>query len=589
VTSSLEKPPFLALEERRLPRLVERGARSEEHASRDVMLAKILDVALDVLDGDRGAIYLHDPATGELYTTHAEGLSGRELRIDPVNGLAGAAFSAGQIVNTADAYHDPRFDPWLDQAIGYRTSSALCAPIFGSDQSCLGVVELLNKKHGTFSTPDERRLEGLASQMAVALDYSRLFDQMLTIKSHNESMLRSLTNGVITVDLDRVVTYINPAASRILHLDGDAAVGRSLDDIFDGFNAWVADAMSEASASGEEKLLPNSEFFIASHDDWVAANLAVVPLRDTKQTALGVMLVIEDVQREKELRRTMSRYLSNEVIDRLMVQADGGLGGTSQEVTILFSDIRGFTPLTERLGAPETVSMLNEYFSFMEDVVTNRSGVIDKYIGDAIMALFGSPFPSDNDAANAIQAAGDMFHVLQILNTHRLAEGKSAIRIGVGIGTGTVITGNIGSPKRMDFTVIGDAVNLASRIEEATKTYGADILVCGTTRARVTPTPRARRLDLIRLRGQTRPIELWEILAHRPDIPDAVIDTYARGLEDYLAGNWRPAVEHFDNVLAIRGDDRPAALMAERCRQFLAGPPERWDGAVSQQDKDIGL
>jgi adenylate cyclase len=588
MTASLENPPFLARETRPSPRLVERD-RPEEVSSRDVMLSKILAVSLDVLDGDRGSIYLHDPATGELYTTHAEGLDGRELRTDPGSGLAGAAFRSGEIVNTPDAYHDPRFDPWLDQAIGYRTSSALCVPIFGSEGNCLGVVELLNKKHGTYSTPDERRLAGLASQMAVALDYSGLFDQMLTIKSHNESMLRSLTNGVITVDLDRVVTYINPAASRILYLDSDGSVGRPLDDIFDGFNAWVADAMSEASASGEEKLLPHSEFFIASQDDWVAANLAVVPLRDIKQTALGAMLVIEDVQREKELRRTMSRYLSNEVIDRLMVEADGGLGGTSQEVTILFSDIRGFTPLTERLGAGDTVSMLNEYFSFMEDVVTNRGGVIDKYIGDAIMALFGSPFPSENDAANAVQAAGDMFHVLQILNARRSAEGKSEIRIGVGIGTGTVITGNIGSPKRMDFTVIGDAVNLASRIEEATKTYGADILVCGTTRARVTPMPRARWLDMIRLRGQTRPIELWEVLAHRPDIPDTVIDTYARGLEDYLAGNWRRAGEYFENVLAIRGDDRPAALMADRCRLFLESPPKRWDGAVSQQDKDLKI
>ena len=398
-----------------------------------------------------------------------------------------------------------------------------------------------------------------------------------------ESMLRSLTNGVVTIGLDRNVTYVNPAAGRILRLDGEAAVGRALDDLFEGFNAWVIEAIDEASVGAGEKLLPNSEFYIPSDDDWIAANLTIVPLRDTDQSSLGMMLVIEDVQREKELRRTMSRYLSNEVIDRLMVSGDAGLGGSSHEVTILFSDIRGFTPLTERLGAGETVSMLNEYFSFMEDVVTNRGGMIDKYIGDAIMALFGSPFPSPYDAPNAVQAASDMFQVLQILNARRAEEGKAAIRIGVGIGTGTVITGNIGSPKRMDFTVIGDPVNLAARTEAATKSYGADILVCDTTWSRLTETPRARLVDIVRLRGQTRPTELWEVLAHRPDIPDAVIDAYARGFGAYRAGDWQPALTDFAAVLALRPEDKPAALMTERCRYFLAAPPRNWDGAVDQE------
>jgi adenylate cyclase len=531
-------------------RLLARSDRLDDASSRDVLLAKILAVALDVLDADRGSIYLQDPATGELYTRHSEGLGANELRIDPAHGLIGAAFRSADIVNTADAYHDPRFDPRFDRETGYRTSSVLCAPIFGGGGDCVGVVQLLNKKHGTFSTPDERRLAGLASQMGIAVDYARLFDQILT--------------------------------TRILYLDGDSSVGRPLAEIFDGFNAWVVEAIDEANASGEEKSLPNSEFFIASQDDWMAANLAVIPLRDSKQTALGAMLVIEDVQREKELRRTMSRYLSNEVIDRLMVQADGGLDGSSQPVTILFSDIRGFTPLTERLGAGETVALLNEYFSYMEDVVTNRSGMIDKYIGDAIMALFGSPFPSDNDAANAVQAAGDMFQVLQILNARRLAEGKGVIRIGVGIGTGTVITGNIGSPKRMDFTVIGDPVNLAARIESATKTYGADILVCDTTWARLPEPPRARRLDVIRLRGQTRPTDLWEILAHRPDLPDALIAAYGEGLDAYLAGDWSQGLRRFEEAVAIHPDDKPSALMAARCRRFLAVPPAEWQGVVDQ-------
>lgn len=564
-----------------LPRLAERPvARPEDVAGRELMLAKILAVALDVLDADRAAIYLHDRESGELYTSHADALDGREFRIDAASGAAGLAFRAARIVNIADAYHDPNFDPWLDATTGYRTGTVLCAPIFASRGDCVGVVELLNKKHGTFSTPDERRLAGLASQMGVAVDYARLFDQILTIKSHNESMLRSLTNGVITVDLAGIVSYMNPAAGHILRLDAEASVGRALAEIFEDFNAWVIEAIGEATASGEEKSLPNSEFFIAAEDDWIAANLAVIPLReDTQHTALGAMLVIEDVQREKELRRTMSRYLSNEVIDRLMVQGDSGLGGKAHEVTILFADIRGFTPLTERLGASETVSMLNEYFSFMEDVVTNRSGMIDKYIGDAIMALFGSPFPSPLDAANAVQAAGEMFQVLQILNARRAAEGKGAIRIGVGIGTGTVITGNIGSPKRMDFTVIGDPVNLAARVEAATKMYGADILVCGQTWSRLPEAPRARRLDVVRLRGQRRPTELWEVLDHRPDISDAAIADYARGLDAYMAGRWQQAIQHFEAVLAER-DDRPAALMIERCRQAIASPPADWDGIV---------
>jgi adenylate cyclase len=396
-------------------------------------------------------------------------------------------------------------------------------------------------------------------------------------------MLHSLTNGVITADPAGVLTYINPAACRILRLDGASAVGAPLADSLHGFNAWASEAIELASASGEEQALPDSEFYIESEDDWIAANVIVVPLRGESAEALGTMLVIEDIQREKELRRTMSRYLSNDVIDRLMAQGDAGLGGNTHEVTILFSDIRGFTPLTERLGAGETVSLLNEYFSFMEDVVTNRRGIIDKYIGDAIMALFGSPFPSENDAANAVQAAGDMFYVLNLLNARRAEEGKAAIRIGVGIGTGNVITGNIGSPMRMDFTVIGDPVNLAARIEEATKTYGADVLVGDATWERLAEKPRARRLDIVRLRGQTRPTELWEILTHRPDISDAAIALYARGLDAYLAGDWSAALACFEEALADCPGDRPPAAMAERCRAFLHAPPQDWTGVTDQE------
>ncbi|HVB16149.1 MAG TPA: adenylate/guanylate cyclase domain-containing protein [Stellaceae bacterium] len=561
-------------------RLIEQHRPTEDLSGRELILSKILAVAIDVLDADRAAVFSYDPLTEELGTRQAEGLGARELRIDSGLGLVGAAFRTGEIVNVADAYLDARFNPALDWQTGYRTRSVLCAPIDGNDGRRVGVVQLLNKRRGVFTEADERRLRGLASQMGITIDYAALFEQTLSMKSYNESMLRSLSNGVITVDLARVVTFVNQAACKILRIDGESAVGRRLGEIFDGLNGWVVQSVEDSGLDGAEKLLLNSEFYIDGEDAWVGANLTLVPLRDGKQTPLGTMIVIEDLQRENELRRTMSRYLPNEVIDRLMDDQEGGLGGSSHEATILFSDIRDFTALAERLGAGETVSMLNEYFSFMEDVVTNRGGMVDKYIGDAIMALFGSPFPTDNDAGNAVRAAIDMFQALQILNARRAAENKAAIRIGVGIGTGNVVTGNIGSPKRMDFTVIGDSVNLASRMEAATKLYGADILVCGTTWARLKAAPRARRVDVVRLRGQTKPTDVWEIVEHRPDISDDALAAYACALDAYRAGEWTRALDRFAEAVALRPDDKAATLMAERCHRFVDTPPGRWDGVA---------
>jgi adenylate cyclase len=157
-------------------RITEPVGAGEDVSGRELMLSKILAVAIDMLDADRGSIFLYDRATDELCARHADGLGGRELRIDPGLGLVGAAFRSGEIVNIADAYQDPRFHPALDWRTGYRTRSMLCAPIFGNDGQRVGVVQLLNKRRGNFTAADERRVKGLASQMGVAADYSQLFE-----------------------------------------------------------------------------------------------------------------------------------------------------------------------------------------------------------------------------------------------------------------------------------------------------------------------------------------------------------------------------------------------------------------------------
>ena len=205
-----------------------------------------------------------------------------------------------------------------------------------------------------------------------------------------------------------------------------------------------------------------------------------------------------------------------------------------------------------------------------ELIALKYGATLDKYVGDAIMAVFGLPFAAENDVHNSVQAACDMLQVLELLNARRAAAGSGIIRIGVGIATGTVIDGNIGSPRRMDFTVIGDAVNLASRIESMTKLYGADILICAETRKRLAGTPKMRRIDVVRVRGQTRPTNIFEVLEHRAAVwtpaLDEAIATYEAGLDAYLAGDWTTAQERFEVSLRLRGEDKAVPIT---CRWSL--------------------
>jgi adenylate cyclase len=573
--------PWLAEGGRLVPRS---GAEFEsgDASGRELILSRILAVALDILTADRGWILLYDPATDELCTTQSQGIGNQQLRIGVNDGIAGAAFRTGELVNIAEAYQDPRYNPAVDWQIGYRTRNIICAPIFSAEGQRLGVLQLVNKRRGAFDAADESHVKSLAAQIGVTLDYTVLFEQVLRMKSHNESMLRSLTNGVLTIDMRGEVTFANQAVLTILRRSEADTLGSPLMRIFGEMNAWILEAIDEVANGRAEKQLPNSDFYIESADEWVSANLAILPLLDAGRTTLGFMLVIENLERERELRRTMSRYLSNEVIDRLIQDSGEALGGTAQVATTLFSDIRGFTALSEALGPAGTVSMLNEYFSYMEDVLSNRSGIIDKYVGDAVMAVFGLPFPGDADAENAVQAACDMMQVLGLLNQRRAAASEGLIRIGVGIATGSVIAGNIGSPKRMDFTVIGDPVNLASRIEALTKVYGVDILICEETRRRLTLPLKQRRLDVVRVRGQLRATALYEVLEHRVAEGGAALDgslaAYESGLVAYLAGDWENALGRFETALRLRAEDTAAVLMIERCRRYRAEPPTDWDG-----------
>ena len=555
----------------------------------ETLLGKVISATTDMLEADRSTLFMHDQDTGELWSRIAEGLSVKEIRFPATAGIAGACFASGETINIPDAYADDRFNREVDRNTGYRTRSILCMPVVNKQGTRLAVIQVLNRKGGPFNATDEKRLRAFTAQIAIALENARLFEDVLNERNYNESILKSLSNGVLTLDADRRLIKANDAALRLLGWDLDAQLERDIAELFpEADNAWVLDALEKTAASGEVDIAVDAGLRL---DDGglASVNLSTVPLIDVNERAIGYMLVMEDITREKRVKATMARYMTKEVADKLLESGEDALGGTAQVASVLFSDIRRFTTISEELGARETVSMLNEYFTDMIDVVFSHGGILDKYIGDAIMALFGTPFPGERDADNAVDTAMGMLSVLTGLNERRAAQGKPALDIGIGISTGELVAGNIGSPKRMDYTVIGDTVNLAARLESATKYYGVPVLLSEFTVQSLRTPRRLREIDLIRVKGRGQPVAVYECLgdADQQHLPcERTLASFREGVSLYREEQWRAAMDAFRLALDASPADAPARLYLERCRHYLEHPPPPgWAGVWTMASK----
>ncbi|MDH4151198.1 MAG: GAF domain-containing protein [Betaproteobacteria bacterium] len=546
------------------------------------LLQKILAAATQLLGADRGSLFLHDASSKELWSRVAGGEGSGEIRFPATAGIAGECFTKAVCINIDDAYLDPRFNPDVDKGTGYRTRNILCMPISTRGGNKVGVMEILNKKDGPFTLNDQQRLAALCAQAAVSIENAQLFEDVSNSRNYNEGILRSMSNGVITLNAENIVSKINQSALRILRRSEEETVNRGLDEIFDAPNSWVTNSLEKVARTGRTDSTIDSDLVLDGKTA-VSVNMTAVPLRDTRDERIGSMLIIEDITREKRLRNTMSRYMSKAVMDELLEGGDAALNGANREVSVLFSDIRGFTSMSERLGARDTVAMLNDYFTDMVDIVFAHNGILDKYIGDMIMAVFGSVRATRSDAANAVTVGSRMMVALQELNRRRARGGREPIRIGIGISTGDVVAGSIGSPKRLEYTVIGDRVNLAERLQNANKYYGTSILICQTTATRLRSPVRMRELDLIRVRGMQAPVAICEVLDHHTadSFPhaDEVIFAFAEAVAHYRNRSWNRASTLFNKILVACPGDRPSQLYRERCEIYSRNPPpENWDG-----------
>ncbi len=301
--------------------------------------------------------------------------------------------------------------------------------------------------------------------------------------------------------------------------------------------------------------------------------------------------IIESRQR-KMIQGTLSKYLSPTVTKHLI---DSGVNPTAEvgkwrEISILFSDIRGFTSLSEEVAPDFLVKVLNEYLGEMTDIIFDHEGTLDKFIGDAVMAFWGAPLDDAKHAMKAVSTALHMIRVVEIFNERNSKSGYPQLKIGIGIHTGKAIVGNIGSNKRLDYTIIGDSVNLASRLEGLTKEYGVPVLVSESTFESVKDYFIFRPLDVVVAKGKTQSVSIFQPLAERKPGPDVskweyLSYQFTEAFKLYQQGHFSWALESFNKIKEKFPDDGPTLTYIERCQTLIASPPLDWKGVFVAKSK----
>ncbi len=288
------------------------------------------------------------------------------------------------------------------------------------------------------------------------------------------------------------------------------------------------------------------------------------------------------------IQGAFGQYLSPEVINRLLKDPNLlKLGGIERRMTAYFSDIAGFSSFSEQFTPNDLVEFLNEYLTAMSDIVIHHNGTIDKYEGDAIIAFYGAPIEYPDHALKACIAALDMNKRVAEMREAWRAQGKPDLYVRMGINTGSMVVGNMGSKMRMDYTIMGDSVNLASRLEGVNKVYGTAIMISQYTYQDVKDDLEIRELDMIRVVGKNEPITIYEVLAEKGGLDpetERVMSCFREGLKLYRAQQFKEAQERFRETLSLRPEDGPSKTFLSRCEEYMDNPPPKSSGRRLSND-----
>ena len=468
----------------------------------------LLFTIISVLNASKGMILFRDPSSGVFSPIAALNISEEEMPkglFTSKRGLLRALTNdeyrhTGAIFGPEDGY----------SLLSSATENSIVCPIIDHDE-LVGCVIAIDKetRNGLmrFNIRDLRLCHSLTKKISLVHRNISLFDSLNKSNKLVDSIMSSVTTGLIKLNQLGEIEYLNSAAESIL--------GVSQSDVRDQHYLMVFDQNNELISlladleTGPQKLFVENAMIIDRGGISRNVNMTFAPVYTESKHLDGFVISFEDLSALSKITATFKRYVSENIVDTVLNDSESfEMGGKQQEVCILFSDLRGFTRMSEKMTPPQIVYVLNQYFEVMIDLVFQHGGVLDKIIGDERMVLYGVPSKSSRDIDNAIATSMKMFEVLEQLNQKIESEGFERLEMGIGINFGEVVSGNIGSTRQMNYTVIGDEVNLASRL--CSNALAGELLISRSVYERMAcERSRFTEKTPIKVKGKSLPIDIW--------------------------------------------------------------------------------
>lgn len=472
----------LAQAQRRADTLVRIGKAINAVREVPALLQLVVDLSVDATGAERGLVVVPDPGGGVREYTAATNLEPSDIGAPSFavsRSIVERVLREGEPLVTTDAQNDPN----VDEAPSIRSlhiRSIICVPVRNKD-GVIGVIYVDSRiRPDSLLHHDPELLATIADQAAVAIDNARLYDdlskglaELSGVKGQTDEILESIASGVVVLDATDAIAQFNRAAEMTFGLSASTLIGRNARIL----NTWLP-GFSSLLERYKNQPEPRLQVEIAGHH-FVRGEIVLqitffrirgagggtaVVLNDLTESRALAAENLANVEKSGRIARSFERYLAPHVVDALLKDPDASvLGGTRVRATMLFADIRGFTELSERLMPEQVVDMLNRYLEPVVNVVFSNSGLLDKFYGDGIMAVFGAPRPADDDARRAVTAAHQILQQVHALNAQPGAIWP--LSVSIGLATGDVVAGHIGSERRLEYTVVGDAVNLAQRLQ----------------------------------------------------------------------------------------------------------------------------